>query len=197
MTDVVFGWTIFRCIILCFYLLMLPDPSSVRLINPCSRSQPQLFHLVPRPWFLVPFAAVCPSGQAVCFSGLSTALTKPSFIPPLSSLSPCSASLLCCLLTDWLTVPSIPKVALLAIDKWSHNAPPPSLHHLLPPLLYFSTSQLTLRNISLTSFHYQTPLSIHSPIHLSIHASILLSSTYLCLRCRYCSSMQHGNRCRG
>lgn len=71
---------------------------------------------------------------------------------------PAKQSLLLSVLTDWLSPRSIPKVRLLAIDKWPYNSLPPSIVPLCSlPLLF--PLYLPLLNLSLTSFHLQPPLS--------------------------------------
>lgn len=80
-------------------------------------------------------------------------------------------------MTDWLSSPSIPKVALLAIDEWSHNALPPSFHHLLPLLFtsrvfsYFSPLYPPCLICHPHHFISSPPFSLHFP-HSSVHPSI-------------------------
>lgn len=126
---------------------MLAHPSSVHLIwrmFSLYSSYPSLL-----PLFFMPFVLdLCQSGQAVCFSGLLTAMTKLSFLLPVSSLSlPSRASYgaywligchphrsprsHCWLLTNGPTMPSLPPSIIFSLCSL--------------PLVYFPTSLLSIR----------------------------------------------------
>lgn len=97
------------------------------------------------------YTGLVPEQTGCLFSGLLTAETSLSF-RLIFFCVPASHSLLLSVLTDWLSDLSIPKVRLLAIDKWSHNA---LLAASSPSALYscISSSLSALFNLSLTSFH--------------------------------------------
>lgn len=109
-----------------------------------------------------------------------------------SLLCPCPAELVIERI-DWLAVGLIdPQGRTAGYWQMVLQCPPSIVFSLRSlPLLYFLPSLSALLNLSLTSFHLQSPLSpstfrIHPPVRLSVPLS--LSLFWVC--CRYRSSMQ-------
>lgn len=139
------------------------------------------------------YMVMCQSRQVVCFSGLLTAMTKSSFILPLSFLCPCLAELVMEPI-DWLAVGPIDPQGRTAGYWQMIPQCLPTLRHVLPPLLlpllHFLTSLFSIS----TLLHLIAPLP-HSFAHPCMYPSFpsIFSSASVAAIIHWCSR----DRCWG